>query len=104
MFPPRRFASRPVLNILGHTILGFENQGPDVCHAAAAYPTEIVLELVDSWARKEHRDLLRRNEPDFLCRHIPGAQFILLYTELLLPFAFCGRCHCLKGVVHSNHQ
>jgi hypothetical protein len=91
----RRFAiTISVLNILGHTVLGFENSWAQMLVAlAASYSTEIVLELVDSWARKRTPRFVGgvTNFIDFLLpAHISGlAVSMLLYTgELLLPFAF----------------
>ena len=93
----RRFAiTISVLNILGHTVLGFENSWAQMFVAlAAAYSTEIVLELVDSWAKKRTPRFVGgvTNFIDFLLpAHISGlAVSMLLYAgELLLPFAFAG--------------
>lgn len=91
----RRFAiTISVLNLLGHTVLGFENSWAQMVVAlGTAYLTELLLETVDSWATGRPR----RFEGglvtfvDFLLpAHISGmAVSMLLYSgELLLPFAF----------------
>ena len=47
----RRFAiAITVLNILGHTVLGFEQSwAQPLVSIATAYGVEILLELIDSW-------------------------------------------------------
>ena len=91
----RRFAiTISVLNLLGHTVLGFENSWAQMFVAlGAAYLTELLLETVDAFASRRPR----RFEGglvtfiDFLLpAHISGmAVSMLLYSgELLLPFAF----------------
>ena len=91
----RRFAiTITVLNLLGHTILGFENSWAQMFVALLmAYFTEIVLEIVDGAANKKTPrftgDVM--NFIDFLLpAHISGmAVSMLLYCgDLLLPFAF----------------
>ena len=91
----RRFAiTISVLNLLGHTVLGFENSWAQMFVAlGASYLTELLLETIDACASGRPR----RFEGgivtfiDFLLpAHISGmAVSMLLYTgELLLPFAF----------------
>src|SRR6202008_1526049 len=49
----RRFAAAiTILNVLGHTLFGFEQSyAQPLVGLAAAYGTEIALELVDAWSR-----------------------------------------------------
>ena len=92
----RRFAvTITVLNLLGRTILGFENSWAQMFVALlAAYFTEIILEIVDALANKKAVRFTGggvTNFIDFLLpAHISGmAVSMLLYTGgLLLPFAF----------------
>ena len=91
----RRFAvTITVLNLLGRTILGFENSWAQMFVAVlTAYLAEIVLELVDAVANKKSARFTRgvTNFIDFLLpAHISGmAVSMLLYCgDLLLPFAF----------------
>ncbi|MCM3871609.1 MAG: hypothetical protein ND895_13070 [Pyrinomonadaceae bacterium] len=91
----RRFAiSISVLNLLGHTVLGFESSWSQMLVAVvAAYITEIVLEVIDAWANKRPCRFVGGvwKLIDFLLpAHIAGmAVAMLLYTgSLLLPFAF----------------
>jgi hypothetical protein len=91
----RRFAiTISVLNLLGHTVLGFENSWAQMFVALlTAYFTEIALELVDAWANKKSPRFVGgvTNFVDFLLpAHISGlAVSMLLYAGgLLLPFAF----------------
>ena len=92
----RRFAvTITVLNILGRTVLGFENSWAQMFVAlGAAYATELILELVDAWANKKTPRFTEKgvvNFIDFLLpAHISGmAVSMLLYCgDLLLPFAF----------------
>lgn len=91
----RRFAiTISVLNLLGHTLLGFENSWAQMVVAVLmAYFTEIFLEIVNAWANKKTPRFAGgvTNFVDFLLpAHISGlAVSMLLYTgELLLPFAF----------------
>ncbi len=91
----RRFAiTITVLNILGHTVLGFENSWAQMFVALlTAYFTEIFLELVDAWTGKTRPRFVGGviTFVDFLLpAHISGmAVSMLLYTgDLLLPFAF----------------
>jgi hypothetical protein len=91
----RRFAiTISVVNLLGHTVLGFENSWAQMVGALLmAYFTEIILEVVDAWASKRKPRFAGgvTNFVDFLLpAHISGlAVSMLLYTgELLLPFAF----------------
>ena len=91
----RRFAiTISVLNLLGHTVLGFENSWAQMFLAlGTAYVTELLLEVIDASASGRPR----RFEGglvtfiDFLLpAHISGmAVSMLLYTgDLLLPFVF----------------
>jgi len=91
----RRFAiTISVLNVLGHTVLGFENSWAQMFVAlGTAYLAELLLEVVDASASGRPRRFEGGivNFIDFLLpAHISGlAVSMLLYTgELLLPFAF----------------
>jgi hypothetical protein len=91
----RRFAiTISVLNLLGHTILGFENSWAQMIVAlGTAYLAELLLEVVDASASGRPRRFEGGivNFIDFLLpAHISGlAVSMLLYSgELLLPFAF----------------
>ena len=91
----RRFAiTITVLNLLGRSILGFENSWAQMFVALAmAYFTEITLETVDAWANKKSPRFTGgvKNFVDFLLpAHISGmAVSMLLYCgSRLLPFAF----------------
>ena len=91
----RRFAiTISVLNVLGHTVLGFENSWAQMLVALlTAYLTELVLEIVDAWANKRPTQFAGGVTKfiDFLLpAHISGlAVSMLLYAGgLLLPFAF----------------
>lgn len=91
----RRFAAAiTILNILGHTFLGFEQSWAQPLVAlATAYSTEILLELIDAWARRRTPRFVGgvRNFVDFLLSaHISAlAVAMLLYAnERLWPIAF----------------
>jgi Na+-translocating ferredoxin:NAD+ oxidoreductase RnfD subunit len=93
----RRFAvAITTLNVLGHTVLGFEQSWAHPLVAlAATYGTELLLEIVD--ARASHRRPRfaggGRSLVDFLLSaHITGlAVAMLLYAnEHLWPVAFAG--------------
>jgi Na+-translocating ferredoxin:NAD+ oxidoreductase RnfD subunit len=91
----RRFAiSLSVLNVLGHTVLGFESSWAQMFVALlTAYFTEIVLEVTDAWANERPCRFAGGvgKLVDFLLpAHIAGlAVAMLLYTgSLLLPFVF----------------
>lgn len=91
----RRFAiTISVLNLLGHTVLGFENSWAQMVVAlGTAYLTELLLEVVDAAASGRPRRFEGGivNFIDFLLpAHISGmAVSMLLYTGgLLLPFVF----------------
>jgi enediyne biosynthesis protein E5 len=91
----RRFAiTISVLNVLGHTVLGFENSWAQMVVAlGTSYLTELLLEVVDASASGRPRRFEGGivNFIDFLLpAHISGlAVSMLLYTgELLLPFVF----------------
>jgi hypothetical protein len=91
----RRFATAiTLLNLLGHTVLGFEQAWATPFVALlAAYGTEILLETVDAWRRgRRPRFLGGGTAPvDFLLSaHISGlAVSMLLYAnDRLWPIAF----------------
>jgi hypothetical protein len=91
----RRFAiTISVLNLLGHTVLGFENSWAQlVVTLLAAYLTEILLEIVDAVANQKTPRFTGgvTSFIDFLLpAHISGmAVSMLLYCgDQLLPFAF----------------
>jgi enediyne biosynthesis protein E5 len=91
----RRFAvSISVLNLLGHTVLGFESSWAQMFVALiTAYCTELILEIADAWANKRPYRFAGGgwNFVDFLLpAHIAGmAVAMLLYSgSLLLPFVF----------------
>ena len=91
----RRFAiTISVLNLLGHTVLGFENSWAQMFVAlGTSYLTELLLEVVDASASSRPRRFEGGvvNFVDFLLpAHISGlAVSMLLYTGgLLLPFVF----------------
>jgi hypothetical protein len=91
----RRFAiTISVLNLLGHTVLGFENSWAQlVVTLLAAYLTEILLEIVDAVANQKTPRFAGgvTSFIDFLLpAHISGmAVSMLLYCgDQLLPFAF----------------
>src|ERR1041384_936792 len=91
----RRFAvAISVLNILGHTVLGFEQSWAQLAVAlASAYALELLLEFVD--ARLNNRPSrfsgdLRARVDFLLSAHISGlACGMLIYAnDQLWPFAF----------------
>lgn len=91
----RRFAiTITILNLLGHTVLGFENSWAQMLVAlGTAYLTELLLEVVDASASSRPRRFEGGivNFIDFILpAHISGmAVSMLLYSgALLLPFAF----------------
>ena len=91
----RRFAiTISILNLLGHTVLGFENSWAQMVVAlGTSYLTELLLETIDASASGRQRRFEGGivNFVDFLLpAHISGmAVSMLLYSgELLLPFAF----------------
>jgi hypothetical protein len=91
----RRFATAiTILNILGHTVLGFEQSlATPVVALLTAYSAEILLEAIESWRLgRRPRFLAGGTAPlDFLLSaHITGlAVGMLLYAnERLLPVAF----------------
>lgn len=95
----RRFATAiTILNILGHTVLGFEQSlAQPLVGIGAAYLTEILLEIVDSWLKGRRPRFLPGNGAprtapiDFLLPpHISGlAVSMLLYAnDRLWPIAF----------------
>jgi Na+-translocating ferredoxin:NAD+ oxidoreductase RnfD subunit len=91
----RRFAiTITVLNLLGHTVLGFENSWAQMFVAlGTGYLAELLLEVVDArWSSRPRRfEGGIVNFIDFLLpAHISGmAVSMLLYCgDLLLPFAF----------------
>jgi hypothetical protein len=91
----RRFATAiTLLNVLGHTVLGFEQSWAHPLVALfAAYSTEILLEVLESWRTgRRPRFLGGGTAPvDFLLSaHISGlAVSMLLYSnERVMPIAF----------------
>jgi enediyne biosynthesis protein E5 len=91
----RRFAvAITVLNVLGHTVLGFEQSWAQPLVAlATAYGLELLLEAVEARAhrrRPQFRGGLRPLVDFLLSAHITGlAVAMLLYAnERLLPVAF----------------
>ncbi len=92
----RRFATAiTVLNILGHTVLGFEQSlATPFVSLLAAYGSEILLELVESWRFGRRPRFLGggvvRVVDFLLSAHITAlAVGMLLYAnERLLPVAF----------------
>lgn len=91
----RRFAiAITVLNLLGHTVLGFEQSWAQPLVAlATAYSMELLLELLDAWSQQRRPRFLGGFRPlvDFLLSaHISGlAVAMLLYAnERLWPIAF----------------
>ena len=91
----RRFATAiTILNVLGHTVLGFEQSwAHPVVGVLSAYLAEILLEIVDSRLKgRRPRFLAGGTAPiDFLLSaHISGlAVSMLLYSnDRLLPIAF----------------
>lgn len=91
----RRFAiTISVLNLLGHTVLGFENSWAQMVLAlGTSYLAELLLETVDAAASDRPRRFEGGivNFVDFLLpAHISGlAVSMLLYTGgLLIPFVF----------------
>ncbi len=101
----RRFAiAISVLNILGHTVLGFEQSWAQPLVAlAAAYFTELLLESLDSWSNSRPPRFLGGPKVllDFLLSaHITGlAVSMLLYTnERLWPTVFAA-----SAAIASKH-
>lgn len=91
----RRFAvAITVLNILGHTVLGFEQSlAQPLVAMATAYTLEIAFELIDAWANRRPLKFVggARNFIDFLLSaHISAlAVSMLLYAnERLWVVAF----------------
>jgi enediyne biosynthesis protein E5 len=92
----RRFAfAITLLNVLGHTVLGFEQSwAAPLVGIGAAYAAEIALELIAAWQQGRRPRLLAGGPVgavDFLLSaHITGlAVSMLLYTgERLAPIAF----------------
>ena len=91
----RRFAiAITVLNVLGHTVLGFEQSWAQPLAAiAAAYATEFILELVDARVRRRQprfRGGWQSVVDFFLSAHISAlAVAMLLYSnERLAPTVF----------------
>ena len=92
----RRFAfAITLLNVLGHTVLGFEQSwAAPLVGIGAAYAAEIALELIAAWQQGRRPRFLAGGPVgavDFLLSaHITGlAVSMLLYTgERLAPIAF----------------
>ena len=113
----RRFATAiTLLNVFGHTVLGFEQSWATPFVALfAAYGTEILLEVIDAWRLgRRPRFLAGGTAPiDFLLSaHISGlAVSMLLYAnDRLWPVAFAAVTaiaskHVIRAGVngHSRH-
>lgn len=91
----RRFAiAITVLNVLGHTLLGFEQSwAQPLVSLATAYGMELLIEALEAWAQQRAPRFLggRQRLIDFLLpAHITGlAVAMLLYAnEQLWPVAF----------------
>ncbi len=91
----RRFAiAITILNVLGHTVLGFEQSWAHPLAAlGAAYATEILLEAVESRAQRRRPRFLgapRQVIDSMLSAHISGlAVSMLLYpNQRLMPVVF----------------
>src|SRR3954453_16894872 len=83
----RRFATAiTILNVLGHTVLGFEQSlAQPVVSLLTAYSTELLLETLLAWRQGRRPRFLGRGTPfiDFmLSAHISGlAVAMLLYAN-----------------------
>jgi len=105
----RRFAiAITALNILGHTVFGFEQSWAQPLVAlATAYSVEILLEVIDAWSKRRQRNFAggARNLVDFLLSaHITGlAVAMLLYTnDRLWPIVFAtAAAICSKAVFRA---
>lgn len=92
----RRFAiAITVLNVLGHTVLGFEQAWiVPLVGVFAAYTTELLLETIDAWAHRRRARYLggvERLINFLLSAHISGlAVGMLLYTNARLEPVVCG--------------
>lgn len=91
----RRFAfAITLLNLLGHTVLGFEQSWAQPLVAlAAAYSTELILEAVSAWSQRRRPRFMGGPRVLFeflLSAHISGlACAMLLYAnDRLWPVAF----------------
>lgn len=91
----RRFAvAITLLNLLGHTVLGFEQSWAQPLVAlAAAYSMELLLEWLDAWSQRRPLRCAGGFRPGvdfFLSAHISGlAVAMLLYAnDRLWPVAF----------------
>lgn len=92
----RRFAAAiTILNVVGHTFLGFEQSlAYPVVGVATAYATELLLEIVESWRLGRRPRFLGHGLGGFvdfmLSAHISGlAVSMLLYAnQRLAPIAF----------------
>src|SRR5215216_1203563 len=106
----RRFAvAITVLNILGHTVFGFEQSWAQPLVAlATAYVVELLLERIDSWCRRRTPKYAggRRQFVDFLLSaHISGlAVAMLLYAnERLWPIIFATTVAiCSKAIFRAQ--
>lgn len=105
----RRFAiAITLLNILGHTVFGFEQSWAQPLAAlATAYSLEILLEVIDAWAKHRPRNFAggTRNAVDFLLSaHITAlAVAMLLYAnDRLLPIVFAtAAAICSKAIFRA---
>jgi len=113
----RRFAiAITVLNILGHTVFGFEQAWiQPLVGIGSAYACELALELIDCYTQRRKPRFAggwRKMVDFFLSAHITGlAVAMLLYTNTrLLPIAFASavaitskalfRVSCPNGTRH----
>ena len=103
----RRFAlTITVLNLLGRTILGFENSWAQMFVALLmAYFTEIVLEIVDAVASKKNTAFYRRRNElrrfSFTGAHFRyGGLHVVVLREPVASLRFClNGCDCLKSAI-----
>ena len=92
----RRFAIAVTgLNLLGHTFLGFEQSwAQPLVAVATAYAMELLVELVDAWAKKRPLRFLGGGPVGFvdflLSAHITGlvVSMLIYANEALWPVAF----------------
>ena len=106
----RRFAiTISVLNLLGHTVLGFESSWAQMLVAlVTAYATEIVLEAAAAWANRRPCRFYGGGWKliDFLLpAHIAGlaVSIAAIYRRIAPPFCICRRgSHRLEGSIHCT--
>jgi hypothetical protein len=105
----RRFAlAITILNILGHTVLGFEQSlAQPLVALGTAYCAELLLEMVSAWSHQRKPKFLGgvRQLVDFLLpAHISGlAVSMLLYAnDRLWPMAFASAAAiCSKAIFRA---